>query len=137
MSTNAVELQPDPDEVLQVEPAGHEPIVKVSQQGPVRTQSLPTKGGATTTKNVPTFPATLQILRPDHRRAKADLITSAAVYVAYGKANAQDLSTMALLPAGVRLPVSGTIEVWVTCSTGTPTVSVFTELWATGDGSGD
>lgn len=137
MSTNAVELQPDPDEVLQVEPAGHEPIVKVSQQGPVRTQTLPTKGGATFTKNVPTFPATLHILRADHRRAKADLITSAAVLVAYGNANAQDPSTMATLPANVRLPVSGTVDVWVSCTTGTPTVSVFTENWATGDGSGD
>lgn len=137
MSTNAVELQPDPDEVLQTEPAGHEPIVKVSQQGPVRTQGLPRKGGATYTKNVPTFPNTLQILRPDHRRAQADLISSAAVFVAYGKANAQDTSTMALLPPNVRLPVSGTIEVWVTCTVGTPTISVFIENWATGDGSGD
>ncbi len=39
MSTN--ELQPDVDQVLQLEPAGTEPVVKVSQQGPVcRTLSI-------------------------------------------------------------------------------------------------
>lgn len=137
MSHPAVELQPDPDEVLQAEPAGTEPAVKVVQQGPVRTQALPRKGGATFTKNVPTFPATLQILRADHRRAEASLFASAAVLVAYGDANAQDTSTMATLPAGVRLPVSGTVDVWVSAATGTPTVSVFTENWATGEKGDD
>ena len=136
MSSSAVELQPDVPEVLQAEePAGREPVIKVSQQGPVRTQALPRKGGATFTKNVAAMPAALNVLRPDHRRASAILIAAAAILVAYGDANAQDASTMALWPANVPLPVSGTVDVWVAAAAGTTTVSVLTELWATGEGS--
>jgi hypothetical protein len=138
MSSNALELQPDPDEVLQVEePAGTEPEVKVRVNGPVRTQALPRKGGATFTKNVVALTAgpALQVLRADHRRAQAVLLAAAAVLVAYGDANAQDASTMALWPANTPLTVSGTVDVYVAAATGTTTVSVLTELWATGEGS--
>jgi hypothetical protein len=138
MSSSAVELQPDPDEVLQAEePAGTEPTVNVKVTTPVRTQALPRKGGATFTKPLVALTAgpALQVLRADHRRAQAILIGAAPILVAYGDASAQDPSTMALLPAGVLLPVSGTVDVWVAAATGTTTVSVLTELWATGEGS--
>jgi len=129
------ELQPDLEDVLQVEePEGRETAVKVDVTGPVRTQALPRKGGATLTKTIGTLPNPLQVLRADRRRAQSVLIGAAAFLVAYGDANAQDASTMALWPANVPLVVSAGVDVWVAASTGTTTVSVVTELWATGDG---
>jgi len=137
MSHPTPELQPDLEDVLQVEePEGRETAVKVDITGPVRTQELPRKGGSTLTRSgIGVLPNALNILRADHRRAQSFLISSSAFLVAYGDANAQDASTMALWPANVPLKVTGTVDVWVAASTGTVNVSVVTELWATGEGS--
>lgn len=130
-----IEMQPDTEEILQVEePAGREPTVKVSQQGPVRTQALPTKAGATRTVLLQAFPATYQIARANPRRRQAFLVAPAAFLVAYNDASAQDLSTMALWPANVPLPVTASIDVYVSAPTGTVSISVLSEFWATGEG---
>lgn len=129
------ELQPDLEDVLQVESEGKETAVKVDVTGPVRIQELPRKAGSTVTRSsIGVLPNALQVLRADHRRAQSYLIGSAAFLVAYGDANAQDASTMALWPANVPLCVTATVDVWVAASTGTVNVSVITELWATGEG---
>lgn len=134
------ELQPDVDEVLQVEePAGLEPSVKVEQQGPVRTQALPRKAASTKTAAVTTTP--FRILTPNHRRASAILIADAVIYVALSRASAQIDAvapavppTMAQWPANVPLPITANVDVLVAAKTGTANVSVIVEYWATGEG---
>lgn len=128
-------MQPDLEDVAQVLPDPvNEPPVNVVVDGPVRTQALPRRAGATFTKPVgsaaPTF-----ILRADGRRAAA-YITSfdQDMLVAFSNASAQDASRMGRWPAGTPLPVEAATDVWVQAVTGTSAVSVITEMWATGDG---
>jgi hypothetical protein len=129
------ELQPDVDEVLQVEePAGVEPVVRVEQQGPVRTQSLPRKAGATRTITVNALPTPYRLLTANPRRAQATIIADLPIRVALNAAAAQDEGTMALWPGLVPLTVMATTEVWVAAETGTASVSVVSEFWATGEG---
>lgn len=139
MTTN--ELQPDVDDVLQVEePAGVEPTVKVEQQGPVRTQALPSKAGST--KTVPVTVQPFRLLRPNPRRRSVILISDAAFYFAFNMASAQIDSTvttppptMAMWPANVPLPLtSAGTDVVVAATTGTAHVSAVVEYWATGEG---
>lgn len=134
------DLQPDVDEVLQVEePAGVEPVVKVEQQGPIRVQTLPRKAGSTKTAAVTTTP--FRILSPNARRSSAILIADAVIYVALSRAAAQvDPAatavppTMAQWPANVPLPITANVDVMVAAKTGTANVSVVVEYWATGEG---
>jgi hypothetical protein len=130
-----VEMQPDTEIVLQVEePGGKEPTVKVAQQGPVRTQALPAKAGSTRTVLLQAFPATYQIARANPRRRQAFLVAPNAFLVAYNDAGAQDLSTMALWPANVPLPITAAVDVYVSAPTGTVSLSILSEFWATGEG---
>jgi hypothetical protein len=134
------DLQPDVEEVLQVEePAGTEPTVKVEQQGPVRTQTLPRKAGST--KTVPVTTAPFRILRPNPRRASVLLISDSVFYFAFTMAAASIIDpatpppTMAQWPANVPLPVTAAdTDVVVAAKTGTAYVSAVVEYWATGEG---
>lgn len=130
------ELQPDVDEVLQAEePYGHEPVVKVCVEGPVRTQGLPRKAASTRTITAPVLPSpAYRLLRPNPRRASAVLVGDAAFLVAFNFASAADASTMAKWPANVPLPVSADVDVYVAAASGTPSVSAVVEYWATGAG---
>lgn len=133
----STDLQPDVSEVLQTEPYGDTHKVDVVVCGPVRTQPLPRKGGATFTKTVGVLgavPGAANVLRADHRRAVAYLVAPAPFLVAYNDANAQSVDTMALIPANVLLPVSATVDVWVAAPSATVAVSVLVEDWATGEG---
>lgn len=133
MTTN--ELQPDVEDVLQVEePVGVEPVVKVEQQGPVRTQELPHKAATTFNRDITTNVGQVPLLRADPRRAQAILIADAAFFVAMNVASAQDTSRMAEWPALLPLTVTATTDVWVRAVTGTANLSVITESWATGEG---
>lgn len=134
------EFQPDTDEVLQVEdisPVGKAPAVDVAVRGPVRTQELPHKAGATFSRSVGTLTATTpaaRVLSADHKRARAVIMSVGQnMYVAFSQASAQDVSRMALWPSGVAFVVTTATEVWVVAATGTTTVSVVTELWAAGE----
>jgi hypothetical protein len=129
------ELQPDVVEVLQTEePAGVEPVVKVEQQGPVRVQELPRKAASTRTVVAQALPTPFRLLRPNPRRASAIIVADAAILVAFNPASAQDASTMANWPADTPLPITHTADVWVAAETGTASVSVLVEYWATGEG---
>lgn len=132
MSTN--ELQPDVEEVLQVEPDGYEPTVKVSQQGPVRVQDLPRKAGSTKRVTVQALPTPWRLLRPNPRRASAIVVADAAILIAFNTAAAQDSTTMAEWPPLEPLTITHTSDVWVAAVTGTAEVSVLVEYWATGEG---
>jgi hypothetical protein len=135
------ELQPDVEDVLQVEdPEGSETTVRVKQQGPVRTQALPSKAGST--KTVPVTTAKFTLLRPNPRRRSAILISDAPFYFSVTQAAAQiDTSvttpppTMAMWPANVPLPMTAaeTFAV-VAAKTGTANVSAVVEYWAAGEG---
>jgi hypothetical protein len=139
--TTTEELQPDVPEVLQSEePAGAEPVVKVTVEGPVRTQALPRKAGSTKTAAVTTTP--FRILTPNPRRSSVVLIADAVIYVALSRAAAQvDPAstavppTMAQWPANVPLTVTADVDVLVAAKTGTANVSVVVEYWATGEGA--
>lgn len=135
------DLQPDVEDVLQIEePAGVETVVKVEQQGPVRTQSLPRKAGSTKTVPITTTP--FRLLRPNPRRASALIISDAAFYFSFTLAAAQidtaittPPQTMAMWPPNVPLPVtSADTDVMVAAKTGTANVSAVVEYWATGEG---
>lgn len=134
----STDLQPDVPEVLQSEePYGDAHVVDVKVCGPVRTQPLPRKGGATFTKTVGVLgavPGAANVLRADHRRAVAYLVAASPFLVAYNDANAQSVDTMALVPANVLLPVSATVDVWIAAPSATVAVSVLVEDWATGEG---
>lgn len=127
-----IELQPDVDEVLQAE-EDNSPAVKVKHQGPMRTQALPTKAGATLTKAVGT--TSVYLLRADHRRAKVTLISDAVMLIAFDKSSATQDDRMARWPANVPYVSTGAVELYVKAATGTANVSFLTELWATGEGT--
>lgn len=137
MSANVPDLQPDTDDILQVE-AGPEPAVLVDVQGPVRNQPLPTKAGASFTRTgVPVVnaanPTALQVLRADHRRAVA-FITSfdQDMFIGFSRSTATDTSRMTRWPVGTPYPCSATTDIFVAAVTGVAAISVSTELWATG-----
>jgi hypothetical protein len=127
------EFQPDLVDVLQIEGAfGTEPPVNVKVNGPVRTQELPSKAGATFTKVVTTAP--IKLLFSDHRRSRATIISVGQnMLVAFSSAAAQDSSRMALWPANLPYTHLGGTELWVASATTTTAVSVLTSLWATGE----
>jgi hypothetical protein len=132
MSANDPDLQPDTAEVLQVEePEGTVPAVDVAVTNPVRTQSLPRKAGATFNRDVTT--TITELLRADHRRARALIVADATIYLAFSEASAQDPSRMALWPALEPFDATATTDLWVRAETGTANVSVITEMWATGE----
>lgn len=135
----STDLQPDTAEVLQTEePYGDTHIVDVAVCGPVRTQPLPRKGGATFTKTcgvLGSASGAVNVLRADHRRAQALLVAASPFLIAYNDANAQSVDTMALIPANVPILVSATVDVWVAAPAATVAVSVLVEDWATGEGA--
>lgn len=126
------DLQPDTAEVLQEEgdAAGTVPVCITEQKTPLRVQQLPRKGGATFTKSVGT--TALQVLWPDHRRARAIIASTSALLIAYDTAAAQDPSTMAVWPANVPFEAGAITDVWVAVASGTAQVGVITEFWAEG-----
>lgn len=130
MSTTP-ELQPDEIQVLQVEEPDHVVTVPVNVQGPVQTQDLPRKAGATFNKTIGTTP--VRLLTADHRRAQARLMSIGQnVYIGFSYANAQEPRSMALWPANAAFTMNVDGELWAASFTGTTVVSVITEMWATG-----
>jgi hypothetical protein len=130
-------MEPDDLEVLQVEvePVGKEPPVRVVVDGPTRTQELPHKGGATFTKALAASPAQpIRVLRADPRRAVARLVSLDQTFLfAFTQATASDPSTMARWPANVPLVISAATDIFLASYSTAATVTVVTELWATGD----
>lgn len=121
-------LQPDTDEVLQLEPMSSVPV---RLDGPVRTQALPTKGASTRTVQLTTTP--ILLLRANHWRKNVKLVGIAQAFLfAFNKASASDPSTMAQWPIGVPYTCEATTEIWVAAATGTTALSVVTENWAAG-----
>ena len=128
------ELQPDVEEVLQEEPYKMAVQGEVSICGPVRTQELPRKGGATKTKVV-TDTAYVQVLDNDMRRGFVLVMSmDAELYFGFGEASKQAVTAMSVWPKGVALPVPVASELWVQCAEAgkTTRVSVTTGLWAAG-----
>lgn len=129
------ELQPDTREVLQEEPEYVMAVQGcVTVKGPVRTQSLPRKGGATRTR-VATDTKAVQVVEADHRRWSVTLMSNdEPMYVGYGKASIEDTSTMSLWPVNVPFVCGATVDVYVLCATAgeTTRVSATGELWAEG-----
>jgi hypothetical protein len=127
------EFQPDVFDAMQFEPEGREAAVKVIVTGPVRIQDLPRKAGATFTRLAVTT-APMKLLAADHRRAAARIVSIGQnMLVALSAASAQDASRMALWPANLVFLCEADTEVWVASATATTTISVVTELWATGE----
>lgn len=126
------DLQPDKDEVLQNEEIP-DVAVAVRIESPVRTTSLPNKGGATKTLTIGTT-TPVRMVNADHRRAKATFISIGAnALFALNNASAQDPSRMALWPQNVPYVVTADTEVWVLSASATTSISVTTELWAEGN----
>jgi hypothetical protein len=133
----STDLQPDVDAVLQEETdaAVTVPVCITEQKSPLRVQVLPRKGGASVQRQVTTTPR--RVLRADHRRARAQIISTAAANVfliAFTEAAAGDESTMSPWMGGVPFETGATTDVWVRLpSTGTPfQIGITTELWAEG-----
>ena len=127
-----VELQPDTDEVLQVEPEDYQaiPVCVKEVAAPVRVQALPRKGAASMTKALTT--TAVPVLRADHRRGRTVLVGDAAFLVAFSEASCQADSAMAAWPANLPLELTATTEVWAKAATGDVALSVITERWAEG-----
>jgi len=130
--TDDIELQPNELEIMQGENDGPEPAVVVRVDGPVRTQDLPRKSGATRTRTIGIAPA--KYLAADHRRAIARVVSIGQnMLVAFNMASAADPSTMAEWPAGLVFTLTADSELWLASKTGTTQVSIVTEFWATGE----
>lgn len=126
------DLQPDELDALQAETDGPEPSVKVSVDGPVRTQDLPRKQAASRTRIATTTP--LKYLAADHRRASAKVVSfDQDMLIAFNVASAGDPSTMSRWPKGVQYTLTADSELWVASITATSTISITTEFWATGE----
>lgn len=135
------ELQPDTDEVLQVEePYGTEPTVRVCVDGPVRTQELPAKSGAAFTRSVSVSP--VRLVGADHRRRSVKLMAEDNFLIAFSRAGIVSAGDTPdnndafkyYAASSPILEVAATVEVWAASLSGVAKVSVITELWATGDG---
>jgi hypothetical protein len=128
----STDLQPDTADVLQEEDtsAVTVPVCITDQKSPVRVQTLPRKAGATLTKGLTT--TAQRVLRADHRRASATLMSASAFYLAFSLASAQDTSTMALCLAGVPVDCEATTDVYVRTVTSTADLGIITFLWAEG-----
>jgi hypothetical protein len=131
----ASELQPDTREVLQEEP---EYVMAVqgamTVKGPVRTQALPRKGGATRTRAVDDTRA-VQLLTADPRRARVTLMSLDQEFlVAFSEAACQAESSMTAWPKGVPFVCDATVDIYAQCAVESEStrVSVTTELWAEG-----
>lgn len=130
----ASDLQPDVGEVLQEEPYKMAVTGEVSVCGPVRTQELPRKSGATKTKTVGDT-AYVQLLDNDPRRGFMLVMSmDAELYFGFSEASMQAPSAMSVWPKGVPLPLPVAAELWVQCAESgkTTRVSVTTGLWAAG-----
>lgn len=130
----ASDLQPDVGEVLQEEPYTMPVTGEVSICGPVRTQELPRKSGATKTRTVgdTTY---VQLLDNDARRGFMLVMSmDAELYFGFSEASMQASSAMSVWPKGVPLTLPVAAELWVLCAEATKTtrVSVTTGLWAAG-----
>lgn len=130
----ASELQPDTTEVLQEEPEYVMSVQgAVTVKGPVRTQALPRKGGATRTVTVTETPK--RYLTADHRRASVKLRAldlDDAVAYAFNEASAGELGAMAELPGLEVETLTCTTELWVRAVSGTARIAITTENWAEG-----
>lgn len=135
MTTQEVDLQPETDEVLQMEAEPSLtaiPVCVEEVRSPVRTQELPRKLGTTQTKTVTTTPQ--RYLNANHFRAVATLVSfDQDMLVAFNSASAQDPSTMSRWPKGVPMTVKTISEVWLAAYTSTTSISITTERWATGE----
>lgn len=129
-----VDLQPELNEVLQSE-VYDEQAVKVIVEAvktPVRTQTLPHPAGATRYRLVTT--TAIKLLAANHYRGQATIVAfDQDMYVAFNRASAQDPSTMGRWPALVPMVITTDTEIWVSAFQATTNISVFTELWATGE----
>jgi hypothetical protein len=130
----ASDLQPDVGEVLQEEPYQMPVTGEVSVCGPVRTQELPRKHGATKTRTV-TDTQYVQLLDSDPRRGFILVMSmDAELYYGFTEASMQATNAMSVWPKGVPLTLPLATELWVQCAEATKTtrVSVTTGLWAAG-----
>lgn len=128
------ELQPDTGEVLQEEPYQMAVTGEVAVCGPVRTQELPRKSGATKTKVV-SDTQYVQLLENDARRGFMLVMSmDAELLFAFSEASMQAAPAMSVWPKGVPLTLPVAAELWVQCgeSGKTTRVSVTTGLWAAG-----
>lgn len=129
-----VDLQPQVDEVLQVEAEELTTVpVRVAEVcAPVRVQALPRKAASSRTRRLGADRAE-RVLLADHRRARAVLVAPAPFLVGFSEASAQDASTMAWWPGGVPFECGAVAEVWVRAAAEATEVSVVTERWAAGE----
>lgn len=130
--TNDASLQPELGVVLQEEPEDR-PEIEVCVRdvhGPVRTQALPRKAATAFNKTVEA--AAVQpsmILRADHYRGQATLISTVAIRVSFNDPG----ESYAVWPANVPLVVSAAVAVYARGDSGAATISVIVEKWATGE----
>lgn len=130
--TEDASLQPELGVVLQAEPEDR-PEIEVCVRdvhGPVRTQALPRKGGTCFNKTVAAAAIQpLLILRADHYRGQATLISGVAIRVSFNDPS----ETFAVWPANVPLVITAAVDIYVRGDAGAATVSVIVEKWATGE----
>lgn len=132
------DLQPDIGEVLQEEyeedsERGVVDVCVKDVHSPVRTQTLPRKGGATRTVTVTT--AVNQYLRADPRRGRVLVMSmDENLRVAFNRASAQEPTSMSVWPPLVPLEITAAVDLWLASGHATdPTVvSITTETWAEG-----
>ncbi|MFJ3812582.1 hypothetical protein ACIPWE_40265 [Streptomyces sp. NPDC090073] len=130
----ASELQPDVGEVLQEEPYNMPVTGEVSVCGPVRTQELPRKAGATKTRTVGDTQYVC-LLDNDYRRGFMTVMSmDAEMYFGFTEASMQASTAMSVWPKAVPLTLPISSELWVQCAESgkTTRVSVTTGLWAAG-----
>jgi hypothetical protein len=134
------ELQPTDAEVLQDETPEHMtavPVIVESVSTPVRVQILPANsGGGVLSRVIDTTP--VRVLTADPYRSTATLMLTYTgevvplLHVAYSRSLVEHAPATITWPPNVPLVLTNRTDVWV-YATSTATLSVHTELWATGD----
>jgi hypothetical protein len=118
---------PPNHELLGFQGGGPIPTFPVTVEGPVQSQALPTRGGATIQRKVTTVAD--HILNEDPRRSRVLLISKDDdMYVAFDQQSVQS-GVAAIWPKLVPLTITCTSGIWVAAVTTTSVISAVPEQW--------
>lgn len=123
------DMEPDIGEVLQRED-DPEPTVKVTVEGPVRTQALPRKSAGIRGISLDST-AAKRLLTADPSRAQATIMTGAVAITIGGSKQEVEGGQPGQMPANQVWTLGASDELWASAASST-TVTVVQERWADG-----
>lgn len=118
---------PTNHELVGFEGGGQIPTIPVTVEGPVQSQAMPTRGGATVQRKVGVVPD--RILNEDPRRSRVILVSKDDdMYVAFDQASILS-ATAAIWPKLVPLTITCTSQIYVAAVSTASVISAIPEQW--------